>query len=166
MQKVNGSNIIIKVKENNIILISQKKAEEDVKKKKFEDNITKLMLYISRILKNEKICELSYEVIYTLCYKICIDKVGENLTTAFKSNIENYLYQIYDECSSLLNINHFSFFRKIYDIYQDFMSKISIIQKTFMYYENNYLFKKSLPNIKAQSKAKAHLSGHAAPFPC
>lgn len=146
--------VFIKIKSsgNETLLISAKKVELDNKKKNYEEMIPKLMEYAKRILKNNKINELSYEVIYTLCYKICIERGAEDLYGAFKKLIEGHIAELYEDCYGFLQLGEPVFFSRMVEQYNEYLNQVTIIQKTFLYFENNYLTKKGLQNIKAQSK--------------
>jgi hypothetical protein len=134
------------------ILVSAKKVELETKKKKLDEMIHTLMINLFRILKNDKLRELSFGFIHDLSYNISIEKGGDLLTIEYKKNLDNHLLNLYEESLNYLKIKEATFIRHMIDSYNDYMNKIGIIQKTLMYYEKNYLAKKNLPNVKMTSK--------------
>ncbi len=136
----------------NSILISAKKIESESKKKKIEDKMQLLMNNLFRIVKNDKINELSYSYIYSLCYEISMEKAGDLLCSEYNRNLENHLTQLYLENLKYLEIEENSFLMKMSSEYSDFINKIVIIQKTLLYHEKNYIAKKYLPDVKTTSK--------------
>jgi hypothetical protein len=154
-----GNDKIISVKMsplNNNMLIKQK--EIDKKKQEILNNVNNLMEMIIRILKNQKIKDLSYEKMYRLAYKICNEKAYNEIYENLQKNFRTHLQLIYDELENYyLKFEEISqFVLKMIENYEEYIYRISIIQKTLLYYEKNFLERQTLKtnsiiniNIKA-----------------
>ncbi len=137
-----GNNVIsIKLKTDKNI--SLKNSEIDQKKLIIKENINNLMNMLSRILKNDKINEISYEKIYTLAYKICNEKANKDLYDNLSNVFYNHIFKIYEETEKyFLEFEEMSeFIYRMIETYKDFSYRIIIIQKTLLYYEKNFLQK-------------------------
>jgi hypothetical protein len=152
MNNKHPSNIKIKCEQSNI-LISAKKIESESRKKKVEDKIQNLIEYLLKVLNYEKIHEVSFSLIYNICYNISIEKGGSLLQESYDSNLKNYLITFFHNCKKFQDVDEAIFFRNIVDGYYNFIKKIEVIQKTLLYHEKNYLFKNNLPNIKENAKS-------------
>ena len=119
-----------------------------MKNQKIASNINQLLTSLTKILKDDNVSELSFEEIYNTCYKICIDKGGEDLLKNFETLLNNHLVSISSKISMFLDEEYF---KKLVESYSDYINKMSVIQKTMMYFESNFLHKRNL-NIKLLSK--------------
>lgn len=108
------------------------------------------MGYLNRILSDDNPSELSFEDIHSSCYKVCLNKGELELLTRFDIILTNHLSTIFHKISSL---SREEFYEKLLAHYFDYLNKINVIQKTMMYLQNNYLFKKG-STIMIVSKTK------------
>lgn len=115
-------------------------------------NTSTLMTYCHQILSNANITNMSFQMIYSLCYKICFKKGEKYLSEQIKVLLSNYLKNIYENEISILYSDDIEYYKKIIELYNYFISKIIIIQKTLMYYETNYLKKHNHKDIKEEAK--------------
>lgn len=140
----NNNVISIKLKTDNFN-ISKRSPELDKKTQLINENINNLMTMLNRILKNDKINEISYEKIYTLAYKICNEKANKELNDNLRDILQKHLIKIYCEIEKyFLEFEEISeFVNKMIETYNDFTYRVSIIQKTLLYYEKNFLQKQN-----------------------
>ena len=133
--------------------LNTEKSNIDLKKKKLQEITYTLINTLIRILKNDRIKELSFGFIHNLSYTITIEKGGEFFTNELEKNFKSHLQEMYEDCLKYLNINEYCFIGSIIECYNDYLNKISIIQRTLMYYEKNYLIKIN-PSVNLKSKSK------------
>lgn len=111
------------------------------------------MLFLKRILNDENPSELSFEEIYNICYKVCINKGEVDLLINLDLTLNNHLTGINN---ILVSLTDEEFYEKLLNYYFDYLNKVNVIQKTMMYLENNYLSKKgSSVSIISKNKFKS-----------
>ena len=141
---------------NGTLLISAKIVESESKINQIKQNemaLELLLKKLKKLLNFDKIEEESYEEIYNLAYKICISKGGELLLKGFEKILNEYLDNTYVQ-----NFNtNLDIFNKLVEVYDDYIIKISIIRKTLMYFENNYIIK-NLKHVNFLSICKVKFS--------
>ena len=120
------------------------------KRAMIENYLNQLMGFLRRILNDDNPSEISFEEIYHSCYKVCINKGELELLSKLDNTLDSHLSAIYSRIVSLTNDE---FYEKLLQYYFDFFNKISVIQKTMMYIENNYLSKKG-SNVSMIAKTK------------
>jgi len=142
-----GNNVIsIKLKTDSNKIFTKNNPELERKKSLIKENIETLIGMLNRILKNDKINEISYEKIYTLAYKICNEKANKELYENLKDMFSKHLIKIYHEIEYyFLEFEEISeFVYKMIETYKDFSYRVGIIQKTLLYYEKNFLQKQNV----------------------
>lgn len=104
--------------------------------------VNELISKIVRILNDDDNSNLSFEEIYRLCYKVVI--------TGKANLLRNELNELICKKIEEISFDDNNFVYTLIRVFTSLIDKINLIQKTLMYYENNFLRKNNLPSIQSE----------------
>ena len=126
---------------NHVYFVS--KAEERKQSESNEKNyVNALISKLLRILNDDDNSNLSFEEIYRLCYKVVISGKANLLRNELNGLISKKIEDIH--------FNDDNFMQTLIRVFASLIDKINLMQKTLMYYENNFLKKNNFPSIQSE----------------